>query len=238
MKWKGRPGTHPQSRTPQDGCPRPQGPWGQGKSLSAAAGKTRSTPLTLVGMPALAALSRPATAALLETTTTMRAALPGSWVLSMRAWRFDPAEEGNTRKLTLLKETEVPFKNRKFSITASIKYYFVGGSGLQCSVRQSQTLQMILGGKLGPHLAPCRVSTALLTPLAVSAGFVCVWGGQGGGRGGRAFLQRCSKEEAASHLFQKLRQPLSPFLVGQRRHCSLRRSSTPVHLHAWLPSGA
>lgn len=60
--------------------------------------------LTLVGIPALSALPKPATAALLETTTTMCAELLGSLVLSMRAWRLDPEKEKNTSKLTFLKK--------------------------------------------------------------------------------------------------------------------------------------
>lgn len=45
-------------------------------------------------MPAFSALSRPATPALLEMTTTMCVELFASLVLSMRAWRFDPEKTG------------------------------------------------------------------------------------------------------------------------------------------------
>lgn len=65
--------------------------------------------LTLVGMPALAATSKPATPALLEMTTTMCAELLGACVLAMRAWRFDPEKEKNASKLMLLKKRHVPF---------------------------------------------------------------------------------------------------------------------------------
>ena len=40
------------------------------------------------------------------------------------------------------------------------------------------------------------------------------------GRKGRAFLKLCSKEGATSHLSQKLRQLLLPFLVEQRNDFS------------------
>lgn len=50
-----------------------------------------------MGIPALSALSNPATAALLEITTTMCAELLGSRVLSMRAWRFDPEKDRKTQ---------------------------------------------------------------------------------------------------------------------------------------------
>lgn len=46
-----------------------------------------------MGMPARAARSSPATAALLEMTTTMCAALLGSRVLSISACRFEPEKE-------------------------------------------------------------------------------------------------------------------------------------------------
>jgi len=56
-----------------------------------------------VGIPAFSALSKPATAALLEITMTMCAKLLGSLVLSMRAWRFDPEKrQKNTGEGILL----------------------------------------------------------------------------------------------------------------------------------------
>lgn len=86
-KQEGRPSTTPTQKPTgpvhepvgaKDRCKQPQ----------------RDTPRpTLVGMPALAARSSPATAALLEMTRTMWAALLGSRVLSISACRFEPEEK-------------------------------------------------------------------------------------------------------------------------------------------------
>lgn len=58
------------------------------------------------------------------------------------------------------------------------------------------------------------------------------------GRKGRAFLKLCSKEGATSHLSQKLRQLLLPFLVEQRNDFSGFHSPILIHLFAWFQSDA
>lgn len=82
MKQKDRP------RTTQTQTPR-----GHEQSPSLWAEDRTRQGRTLVGMPARAARSSPATAALLEMTSTMCAALLGSRVLSISACRFEPEEE-------------------------------------------------------------------------------------------------------------------------------------------------
>lgn len=62
-----------------------------------------------MGIPALSALSKPDTAALLEITTTMCAELLGSLVLSMRAWRFDPEKGRKAQVSAHFFKTFIPF---------------------------------------------------------------------------------------------------------------------------------
>lgn len=94
MKEKARPAPTDNGRSLKNKCPTDQGPVRADYELKYGP-QERYFPksLTLVGIPALSALSNPATAALLEITTSICAELFGSRVLSISACRFDPEKE-------------------------------------------------------------------------------------------------------------------------------------------------